>query len=104
MHYSYLLRGVYVDQLEAWFNLYPKEQILILKSEDFFATPYLSFNQALKFLNLPAWEPKEYKLYNAREKSTNPMQVSTRERLVEYFRPYNQRLYQLLGVNMNWDQ
>src|SRR5439155_957892 len=39
-HYSYLARGVYIDQLLAWRgDLFPKEQLLILRSEDPYANP-----------------------------------------------------------------
>src|SRR5438128_1237537 len=34
--YSYLVRGIYVDQLEAWMKFFPREQFLILKSEAFY--------------------------------------------------------------------
>ena len=29
-YYSYLARGIYIDQLKVWMSLFPKEQILIL--------------------------------------------------------------------------
>src|SRR5438105_3652241 len=30
-HFSYLTRGIYVDQLENWMRYYPREQLLILR-------------------------------------------------------------------------
>ena len=38
-HRSYLSRGIYVEQLQAWMHVFPREQFLILKSEDFYAGP-----------------------------------------------------------------
>ncbi|MFM7797153.1 MAG: sulfotransferase domain-containing protein, partial [Candidatus Nitrosotenuis sp.] len=32
---NYLRRGLYYDQLKHWFNLFPRENILILSTEDF---------------------------------------------------------------------
>lgn len=32
--FSYLHRGIYVDQLKAWFNYFKREQILILETEN----------------------------------------------------------------------
>jgi len=29
---------------------------------------------------------------------------TTRAELVEYFRPYNERLYRLIGINFGWEQ
>lgn len=55
----------------------------------------------LGFLDLPASELIEYKTYNAFSSGTTS--PSTRERLVELFRPHNQRLYELLGRDLGWD-
>jgi Sulfotransferase domain len=104
MHYSYLRRGLYADQLETWFNLYSREQILILQSEKFFADPRNIFNQVLDFLELPQLELSEYKPYNARTEKTSAIAPDTRAKLIEYFKPHNQRLYQLLGSDLGWDQ
>src|SRR5205085_11737737 len=64
-HLSYLTRGIYVDQLRVWMELFPREQLLILKSEEFYADPATTLKQVLAFLNLPETEAqvskKEYK-------------------------------------------
>ena len=104
MHYSYLNRGLYADQLETWFQLYPREQLLVLQSETFFADPRTLFKQVLEFLGLPEWELSEYKSFNARTEKTSAIAPDTRAQLVDYFRPHNQRLYQLLGADLGWDQ
>ena len=36
---SYATRGLYADQLEWWLAEFPREQLLVLKSEAFFARP-----------------------------------------------------------------
>ncbi|MFQ5812213.1 MAG: sulfotransferase domain-containing protein [Anaerolineae bacterium] len=101
-HHSYLSRGIYVDQLEAWTGLFPREQILILRSEDFYAEPQASLRQVLEFLELPVGEPKEYRKHNSGD---NPnMDTGTRKRLTDFYRPHNERLYEFLGVNFRWDQ
>ncbi len=46
-HLSYLSRGIYVDQLQTWMSLFPREQFLILKSEEFYADPGSSVKQVL---------------------------------------------------------
>ena len=98
--HSYLSKGIYVEQLKAWRNLFPKEQILIIKSEDFYVDPPTIFKQATAFLNLPEWELKRYETFL---KGTYPkMEGNLRKRLADYFEPHNQRLYEYLGVNFNW--
>jgi len=100
-HYSYLSRGRYADQLQSWMKLFPKEQMLILRSEDFFAEPGRVLQEVFQFLELPAWELPNYKPYNAREYNT--MDPEIRQRLFQYFEPHNRRLYDLLGRDFAWN-
>jgi len=50
---SYLSRSRYEKQLPAWQELYPAEQLLMLRSEDLFAQPTLAWERVLQFLELP---------------------------------------------------
>lgn len=100
-HYSYLSRGAYAEQLSNWIKLFSTDQMLILRSEDFFAEPARVFHQVLRFLELPACELAEYKQYNAREYSS--MNAATRRRLIDYFEPHNRRLRELVGQNFPWN-
>jgi len=98
--YTYLSRGIYVNQLEIWLRFFSREQILILKSEDLYADSSTVLRHVLEFLNLPAWEPKEYMNYNpAGYPRMNP---NTKKRLTDYFEPHNQRLYKYLGASFDW--
>ena len=104
-HFSYLARGIYVDQLKVWMNLFPKEQFLILKSEDFYADPAAGLKQALDFVNVPDLSLKAQKEEYEQLNTTTPprMNPATRKRLREYFEPHNSRLYKYLGVDFGWD-
>ncbi len=105
-HHSYLAKGIYVDQLRNWMNCFPRERFLILKSEDFYASPAAGLQQTLSFLNIPQAKLKsdegEYKQYN--NKTFTKMSSDTRKRLIEYFKLHNERLYDYLGVNFGWDK
>lgn len=100
-HYSYLARGVYVEQLKVWFKLFPKDRFLILKSEDFNRDISGTLNQIYRFLGLPELPPKDYPYHNRGNYSKMPSEV--RLQLQDYFRPYNQQLYQLLDRDLGWD-
>lgn len=106
--YSYLARGVYVDQLHVWKKYFPGEQFLILRSEDFYADPVTAIEQVSKFLHLSELEPRErtrkYKLHNYNNTPYSKMDAATRKRLIEYFEPHNQRLYDFLGMSFDWDK
>ncbi len=101
-HFSYTSRGIYVDQLTRWFDSYPREQILVLSLEEFKSDWKASFTRVLNFLQLPSWDVREFKKYYSRR--YDGMNPETRQRLVEFFRPHNQRLYELLGRSFEWDR
>jgi hypothetical protein len=103
-HSSYVSRGIYVDQLLRWFEFFGKEQMLILKSEDFFERPVETLKVVLAFLDLPDWQPEASELQQRRHMGTykQKMDPSTRQRLEAYFEPYNQRLYECLDVDFGW--
>jgi Sulfotransferase domain len=100
--YSYLSRGIYVDQLKIWLNLFPREQFLILKSEDFYANSSATLEQVFSFLSLPNREVKTSKKYNVA--SYPDINADTRKHLIEFFEPHNQRVYKYLGTNFGWDK
>jgi hypothetical protein len=101
--HSYLERGKYIEQLEKWFQFFSREQFLILKSEDFFSSPQSELSKIFKFLGLP-----DYKIKNLKSKNVgnykDSMEKSTRQELSNFFRPYNKRLYNLLGKDFNWEK
>ena len=98
--YSYLSRGIYVDQLLEWERHFDRDQLLVLKSEDFFENPQDSFERVLGFLGLPYWETGASGQRN--EGEYDEMSFATRRRLEGYFEPHNRRLYEYLGVDLGW--
>ncbi len=103
--YTYLARGIYADQLQRWMNYFPKEQFLIIKSEDFYATPDRKLQEIFLFLGLPEVAPvqQEYKQFG-RSTYQAKMEPEMRKRLLTYFEPYNERLSTLLGRDFGWDR
>jgi len=97
---SYLTRGIYVDQLKRWFEYFPREQFLILKSEDLYSNPSEVYQQVLDFLDLSKFELNSFKAHRMRKYSA--VSDETRKKLADYFKPYNEQLYQLLGRNFDW--
>lgn len=103
MHYSYLPRGIYVDQLKLWMGVFPKEQFLIIKAEDYFSDTRTIFNKVLTFLNLPESDLVTFKKSNA-GKYKKKMSATIRKDLVNYFYPHNQQLYEFMGTDFFWDK
>jgi sulfotransferase family protein len=102
--HGYFSRSIYVDKLLRWSEFFPREQMLVLKSEDFFENPRKTLKSVLEFLGLPEWEPEPSKLENKRNagRYEEEMDPVTRRRLEEYFEPHNRRLYDYLGVDFGW--
>lgn len=114
-HYSYLSRGIYVDQLQQWMRIFPKEQFLILKSEDLYSNPAAIVEQTLDFLGVPNGQAiianKDFKQYREptkkgylNDQKPPKMDPALRKHLLEYFRPHNARLYEFLGRDFGWEE
>jgi hypothetical protein len=86
--------------VKPWFDLFSQEQILLMKSEEFFADTTAAMSKVHEFLGVPDVEMVKM----ARHKSFPypKMEQSMRQRLVEYFEPYNQALYNYLGRDFCW--
>jgi sulfotransferase family protein len=97
---SYLTRGIYAHQLANWLTVFPREQMLILTSEEFFSDTKRVFTQVLKFLGLPAWTPPQFDPFNPGTYAG--MESSTKRWLIDYFAPHNEQLYQLVGRDLGW--
>ncbi len=97
---SYLRRGIYIDQLLVWSSYFQREQMLILKSEDLFDDTTRVLERILGLLDLSHWAPETYSIPNKREYTgVSPL---IRQRLDEYYKPHNERLYEYLGVDLDW--
>jgi hypothetical protein len=98
--YTYAARGRYLENLKAYERHFPREQMLIVKSEDLFERTQETYDAVLAFLGLSPWTLR-------RPESVNTASYS-RERpagyaeLCDYFAPHNQRLYQYLGRDLGW--
>ena len=106
-HYTYVARGKYAEQLENWFRYFPREQFLIIKSEDFYEKPHAIMQETFDFLGVPASmhkkQPGDYKTYNNSKYGESKLSPEVRKRLTDYFAPHNERLYALLGRDFSWD-
>jgi hypothetical protein len=101
-YYSYIERGVYVDQLKRWMSVFPREQFLVIKSEDFYKDPERVLCQTLAYVGLEPWGPANFRVHHLSEYAD--MNPATRKRLREYFVPYNERLYAFLGRDLGWER
>jgi len=100
---SYISAGLYEEHLKRWMQFFPKNQIMIIQSEDFFKNSSKIFSKVLNFLELPEFHPKKYKQYQKMQYVSTSMNPKTRTKLIEFCKPYNQRLYSLLDQRFDWE-
>jgi hypothetical protein len=100
-NYSYLTRGIYIDQIKRWLAYFPRKQIFIMTCEDLSQKPLETMNEVFAFLGL---DPLDSLEIEREESNYSPMNSATREKLVEFFRPYNQQLEELLDRDFHWDK
>ena len=99
--WSYATRGEYATQLDRWLAVYPREQLLVMRSEDLYRRPAETHARTLEFLGLPVATLDEYVRYTRRT-SGEEMRAATKQRLEAHFRPHNERLAALVGPDMQW--
>jgi hypothetical protein len=98
--HTYQARGRYAEQLERWLAVFPREQLLILPTDDLGSDPAQAHAQVLEFLGASPQRLDSYpRVY---EREYEPMKPETRERLAAEFEAPNRRLYELLGRDLGW--
>lgn len=96
----YLYRGRYAEHIRPWLACFPRDSILFVRSEEFFADPRAALDEVYDFLGVERIYPGDLK---AQEVGRYPeLAAGTRTKLEEYFRSANQELVELLGERFRW--
>ncbi len=99
-NHTYKARGRYAEQLERWLEVFPREQLLVLPSEELLGEPERAHARLLQFLGA---EPHRLDSYpRVFEREYEAMGPETRVRLAAEFAEPNRRLYGLLGRDLGW--
>ncbi|MFN8323586.1 MAG: sulfotransferase [Chitinophagales bacterium] len=98
---TYRKRGVYIRYIKSWMNLF-KDNLLVLKSEQLFLQPEITFKLITNFLNLHGSYEIRFDIFNKGSYEAK-MKSSTRKILSDFYKPYNEELYDFLNVNYEWD-
>jgi hypothetical protein len=99
-NHTYVARGRYAEQLERWFAVFPRDQLLVLFSDDLAQQPAGTYARVLDFLGVDAHELSSYPRIFSREYSE--MSPATRARLQDVFAGPNAELARLLGRELPW--
>ena len=99
-HLSYQAQSRYLDMLPRWFSLFPRDQLHITASEDFYADPNRHVNDIWRFLGLPPRKLVSRTRHNHQQAPA--IDPETRQRLLDTFADHNQCLEELLGRPLPW--
>lgn len=98
-HLAYLSWGRYAEHLTAWLQVFPAEQVLVVRSEDMFARPHEVYRRVTSFLGLRPFTATFRRHNDAPAARTSD---ATMAWLREYYEPHNQRLTDLLPGAPTW--
>lgn len=101
LHYSYIKRSLYAQQLKPWLQTFSKERFYIESSERFWQETNEVLNELFNFIGVSPIPINTRTIYNRNTYSN--MNRETRASLSRFFQPHNEELYSLLGRRFDWD-
>jgi len=104
-HLNSIWSSMYIVHLNRWLESYPRNQLLLLKSEDFFANPVEGLKQTLDFVGLePSIDLNEITKtrFNGSPPSASKQELSnqTLTLLQTFFAPYNHALSKAFNISI----
>jgi hypothetical protein len=93
-HYSYRLRGVYLPQVERFYDALGPDRLLVLRSEQLYAHPIDCTMRVQEFLGLEPWRPSRPGPNDMKSSGVIPPDAATELR--EYFAPHEAALQRYL--------
>ena len=122
-HIDFVGRSNYYEILQRWLKYFPMEQILVLDGDLLISDPIQEIKRTEAFLGLrhylnDSWFEfvKEKNFYcikdgihgtprclgESKGRKHPEIDEHTRQRLEQYYKPYNEKLFKLIGRRFNW--
>jgi len=99
--FAYIKRGIYIEQLERYLKYFPKSSLLILEQSRLLSEPKAVFADIFRFLQIDdRVVVKSMRINTATDNEA--MLEKARDLLRSFYRPYNERLFSLLGREYDW--
>lgn len=102
VQHNLIRHGIYFDYLKEWMKIFPRNQILIVDSEKLKNSTQESLNKIFKFLNVSSHNVSNLSKINVGKYP--PINVLSKEFLIEFYKPYNQKLNNLLNTSFDWNK
>ncbi len=99
-----LSRGIYFDQIQYYFTLFDTSQFFFIFAEEFKVNKAQILNDLMTFLDLNQGLQSE-KLNDTHIRGYNDkLPQETRDKLVAFFAPHNEKLFALINKKINWSK
>ena len=107
--YHYKSKGFYFEQLNRYYNLFPKENIHCINVDDLSKEPIIVLNKICNFLDLPKYHFNNYVKKNVNKEDPRkvtypPMNPETRKKLINFYKPHNEKLESFLNMKFCWNE
>lgn len=99
-HQGYVTQSEYAVAVSRWLEVFPRSQLIVLRSEDLYVDPQGALDEVFQFLDLPPYELRDVRPWNVAPASR--MIPSTRSKLRAHFAPQEPELAALLGRGFGW--
>jgi len=99
---GYIQGSMYLPFLRHLYKYYPRENVKIVNANAFFKDTLSIVRDVYRFLELPDYDPIITPVKNAGPKMN--LDSETHDLLVNFFKPYNQRLYAFLDRDLEWSR
>lgn len=115
-------QSLYIDRLEPWIAKYGLDKIHVVDGDNFVKNPAQELQKTEKFLGLEPFISEKHFVFNPEKmfyclsaegseacmmkdkgRPHPVMSNATRKRLQDYFRPFNEKLFETLGRNFSWN-
>jgi len=99
IYHSYVRRGVYAPQIRRFKRVYG-DQMIVVKSGDLFEDPERVLGDLFDTIGVAPVDVASDQVHKGGQYEE---EIPIREELETFFRPHNEELYELLGVEAWWD-
>jgi hypothetical protein len=98
---SYINRGIYYTQIKKYLDTFPKENILIIESKELSKNHSATVKNICDFLGQPYEDLKQVRGNESVVDNKNNYN-DTLEKLKEFYKPFNEKLFELINKKYDW--
>ena len=95
----------YDDNMKRWLQFYPLESFLLIENDDLSENPYEVLQEVETFLGIKHYfssETVRVRRVNAARKPYSFMSNTTRDILIDYFRPHSLNFFRIVNRTFSW--